>query len=196
MGRVAERASLEVMKTTISLLLAFFVYGLANADELRVSFKEPVVVVAPGLWKSTKDKSPTSDSFPLETYRVAAPASRNAVCLISIYDKDKQEFTDHQFLKKILRGDSRPYVSSPDDLPKLELKELKINGGLGFYANFIDPDLVGKPVKEGSYKTATPIILSLGPKYLIKVTVLCDEINGADYRDAIKIVESIRIKKE
>ncbi len=40
------------------------------------------------------------------------------------------------------------------------------------------------------------IILSLGTKYLIKVTVLSDEINGADYRDVIKIVESIRIKKE
>ena len=28
------------------------------------------------------------------------------------------------------------------------------------------------------------------------ITVLCDEINGADYRDAIKLVESIRIKTE
>ena len=98
-------------------------------------------------------------------------------------------------VKKILRGDSRPYVTSPDDLPKLELKEVKINGGLGFYANFVDPDLVGKPVEKGNYKTATPVILSLGSKYLIKVTVLCDEINGADYRDALKIVESIRVKK-
>jgi hypothetical protein len=66
---------------------------------------------------------------------------------------------------------------------------------LGFYANFVDPDLVGKPVKEREYKTATPIILSLGTRYLIKITVLCDEIDGADYRDAIKIVESMAIKK-
>jgi hypothetical protein len=116
--------------------------------------------------------------------------------LISIYDKDKQKFTDPQFLKTMLRGDSRPYANSPDDLSKIELKEVKINGGLGFYANFVDPDLVGKPVKEGSYKTATPMILSLGSKYLVKVTVLCDEIDGADYRDVIKIVESIGIKKE
>jgi len=116
--------------------------------------------------------------------------------LVSIFDKDKQEFADPQFLKKLLRGDSRPYVSSPDDLSKVKFKELKIDGGLGFYANFVDPDLVGKPVERGSYKTATPIILSLGSKYLIKLTILCDEINGADYRDAIKIVESIRIKNE
>ena len=183
------------MKTTLSLILTFIVYGLASADEMRVGSKEPVVVDAPSLWKSTKDKPP-SDSFPFETYRLVPPSNRNAQCLISIYDKDKQEFSDPQFLKKILRGDSRPYVSSPEDLPKLELKELKINGGLGFYANFVDPDLVGKPIKQGDYKTATPVILSLSSKYLVKVTILCDEINGADYRDAIKIIESIRIKKE
>jgi hypothetical protein len=121
---------------------------------------------------------------------------RNAVCLISILDKDKAEFADPQFLKKILRGDSRPYVSSPDELAKLDLKELRIDGGLGFYVNFADPEMVGKPVKRGSYKTATPILLSIGSRYLIKVTIPCDEINGTDYQEAIKIVESIRIKEE
>ena len=87
-------------------------------------------------------------------------------------------------------------MTLPDDLSKVELKEVKLNGGLGYYANFVDPELLGKPAKEGSYKTATPIILSLGSSYLIKVTVLCDQINGADYRDAIKLVESIKIKTE
>jgi hypothetical protein len=183
------------MKTPLTLLLFFFVHALANADELRVSAKEPLVVVAPDQWTSTEDKSPTA-SFPADTFRLAPPVGRNAECLISILDKDKAEFADPQFLKRLLRGDSRPYVSSPEELAKLDLKELKIDGGLGFYANFVDPDMVGKPVKEGSYKTATPILLSIGSKYLIKVTVLCDEIDGADYRDAIKIVESIRIKEE
>ena len=183
------------MKKTILLLLTCFTYGLANADPLSVSSKEPITVVAPDHWKSTKDKPP-SNAFPFEIYRVEPPTGRNAVCLVSAFDKDKPEFADAKFLKKILRGDSRPYVSSPDDLPKLELKEIKINGGLGFYVNFVDPDLVGKPVKQGDYKTATPILMSLGSKYLIKVTLLCDEIDGADYRDLMTIVKSIKIKPE
>ena len=183
------------MKKLIPFLLTLFVASFANANELRVSAKEPVIVVAPDQWKSTKDKSP-GGSFPFETYRVEPSAGHNSVCLISILARDKPEFADPQLLKRIVRGDSRPYVNSPAELSKVELKELKIKGGLGFYANFVDPDLVGKPVQVGSYKTATPIILSLGSNYLIKVTLLCDEINGADYRDAIKIVESIRAKKE
>ena len=183
------------MKTPLTLLLFFLVGAFAYADELTVSAKEAIVVAAPDQWTSKEDKSPTA-TFPAETYRLAPPAGHNAVCLISILDKDNAEFTDSAFLKKIVRGDSRPYVNSPEELAKIELKELNIDGGLGFCANFVDPDMVGKPVKEGSYKTATPILLSIGSKYLIKVTILCDEINGADYQEAIKVVESIRIKNQ
>src|SRR6266487_4617783 len=110
------------MKKITSLLLIAFVCGFARAGDLAVSAKEPVIVLAPDQWKSTRDKSPSS-SFPFETYRAAPPTNRNAVCLISIFDKDKQEFADPQFLKKILRADSRPYVGSPDELSKLEPKE-------------------------------------------------------------------------
>ena len=184
-----------LMKKTIALLSLFLFYALAGAAELPISSKEPVIVVAPDQWVSTKDKPP-GGSFPFETFRVAPPAGRNAQCLFSILGKNKQEFADAQFLKKVLRGDSQVYVNSPDELSKIELKELKLNGGLGYYANFVDPDLVGKPVKEGSYKTATPIILSLGSRYLIKVTILCDQIGGADYRDALKLVQSIKIKTD
>jgi hypothetical protein len=55
---------------------------------------------------------------------------------------------------------------------------------------------VGKPVVRGSYKTATPIIVGVSSKYLIKITLLCDEIDGADYRDAITVIKSLTIKKE
>ncbi len=182
------------MKNRTLLLLLFLACGLANAAELRVSSKEPVVVTTPDQWTSVKDTS-QGGAFPFETYRVEPPTNRNAVCLVTIYDKDRQAFADPQFLKGLLRGDSRPYLGPTDDPAKIEVKELKIKGGLAFYANFVDPDLVGKPVQKGSYKTATPIIVGVGSKYLIKVTVLCDDINGADYRDAIKIVESIRIKE-
>jgi hypothetical protein len=183
------------MKKTISSLLIVLICAIVCANELRISSAEPVIVVAPDHWQSKKDKPPDS-SFPFETYQITPPGSRNAVCLVSIFGKNKKEYSNPQILKNILRGDSRPYVSSPDELPKIELKEVKIEGGVGFYVNFVDPDLVGKPVVTGSYKTATPIILSLGSKYLIKVTILCDDINGVDYQDAIKIVESIKIKQE
>jgi len=179
----------------ITCLLILFVAGIINGAELRTSSKEPVVVSAPEQWKALKDKTPSA-AFPFETYRIEPPTNRNAVCLISIYDKDKPEFSDAEFLKKLLKGDCRPYVGSPNELSKVEAKELKLDGGLAFYANFVDPDLVGKPVVRGSYKTVTPMIVSISSKYLIKITILCDQIDGSDYRDVIAIVKTIKVKKE
>jgi len=185
--------SLNIMKT-IFLLGILLVAGIGYGGELRVSSKEPVVVVAPDSWKSTKDLQPSA-GFPFETFRVEPATNRNVVCLVSIYDKDKPQFADAEFLKKLVRADSLPYVNSPDGLSKVDVKELKMDGGLGFYANFVDPDLVGKPVVKGSYKTATPIIISVSSKYLIKVSLLCDEIDGADYREAIGVIKTLKIKK-
>ena len=179
---------------TICLLGILFAAGIVNGGELRVSSKEPVVVVASDTWKSTLDTRPGA-TFPFETYRLEPSTNRNVVCLVSIYDKDKPQFADAEFLKTLVRADSRPYVSSPAELSKIEVKELKMEGGLGFYANFTDPDLVGKPVVRGSYKTATPVIVSVSSKYLIKISLLCDEIDGADYRDAISVIRSIKMKK-
>ncbi len=183
------------MTKALSLIVSLVICAGARAEELRVSAKDSVFVTAPAQWTAAKDRSP-SPSFPVETYRVVPPAGHNAIVLISVLAKDKTDYADPQALKKLLRADCRPYVSSAEELPKIELKELKITAGSAFYANFVDPDLVGKPVKTGTYKTATPIILNLGSKYLIKITLLCDEINGNDYRDAMKVVESIKIKAD
>lgn len=182
------------MKTTWSLAI-LFIAGIVNGAELRVSSKELVVVVAPDGWKATKDRPPVA-TFPFETFRIEPSGNRNEICLVTVYDKEKPEFSNAAFLKKLLKGDCQPYVSSADVLAKLDVKEMKIEGGLGFYANFIDPDLVGKPIQKGKYKTATPIIVTLNSKYLIKITMMCDEIDGADYRDAMTMVKSIKVKKE
>jgi len=172
------------------LLVSAFVY----ADELHVSTANPVFVVAPDQWKVAKYNPPDNPS-PLEAYQISPPSGRNAAILFSIFDKSKPEFADPEFLKKVLRGTFLVYVSSPADADKVEIKALNIKSGLGFYANFIDPDLVGKPVEIGNYKTSTSAVVSLGSKYMVVITVLCDQINGADYRDAINIIETIKIKQ-
>src|SRR4051812_43791837 len=131
------------MKNKLTWFLIFVACAVADAAELRVSAKEPVVVTGVGEWTSAKQETPPG--FPLEAYRLAPATNRNAVCMISIYAKDKPEFADPEFLKKVLRADSRPYVPSADQLAKIEIKELKINGGHAVYADFTDPDLAGKP---------------------------------------------------
>jgi hypothetical protein len=175
----------------IPLLLAL---ADASAAELKISATEPLVVTASDGWVAAASAR-SAAAFPLATLRIVPTGDRNAVCLISILDKNRSEFKDQQILKNVLRADSRPYLNSPEESVKMAVKELAIPGGLGFYANFVDPNLVANPVRKGSYKTATPIILSIGSDYLVKATILCDDSEGRDYNEALEIVKSIKVAK-
>src|SRR6266567_6249401 len=124
------------MKIIMTLLTILMAAVFARAGELHVAASEPVFVVAPDLWQSAKDRTPDA-SFPFDTYRLVPPSGRNAECLVSIFDKNRPEFADALFLKKLLRADCLPYVNSPADLSKVEIKEMKIKGGLAYYANFV-----------------------------------------------------------
>jgi hypothetical protein len=183
---------LIAVKKLVCLVTLLLAAAAAKTAELKISTTEPVVVSAPADWQLTKLKPPTP--VPFETYKISPPDARNAACLITLLDTKRQEFADPDFLKMLLKADSRPYVNSATELKNIKIKELKISGGMAFHANFIDPDLVGKPIKKGDYKTATSIMISLGTKYLIKVTVLCDDLDGTDYREALKIVQSLKEK--
>jgi hypothetical protein len=186
------------MKKTILLLSILLGSALARAGELHLSAVEPIYVVAPETWQASKAVSPTT-AFRYQTYQIMPPTNHNAAILVSIIGNGKTEvkaeFADREFLKKVLRGVCAPYVASPNDAAKIPIKELSVKGGLEVYADFVDPDLVGKAVQAGNYKVSTPIILSLGSKYLITATIMSDEIGGDDYREAFKIVESIKVKE-
>lgn len=182
------------MKFLLVALVLLWTPVASLAAEVRFAEQEDLVLVTPDGWTVAADRA-RNPLFPFATVRVTAGGDRNAICLISILDRNREEMKDPAVLKRLLTIDARPYVQSADELKKLELKSLTLAGGLGFYANFIDPDLVGKPIRKGSYKTATPIVLSLGSDYLIKATILCDDLAGADYAEALRIVESLAVKK-
>lgn len=183
----------NMMRIAIVSLVFWCAGGDVNAEELKVSGDKPIVVDAPEGWKAAPYKSP-DEQLPAETYRIAPPAGRNAECLISIHTNHLAA-SDAESLKSLLRTGSRPYVNSWKEVPQIECKPMKMDGGRGFYANFVDPDLVDKPVKAGHYKTATPIVLVLASGQLINITLLCDEIGGADYRELMKVAESIKDTK-
>jgi hypothetical protein len=186
------------MTNATKFAVAFLVFwcfgGSLNAVELKVSAHEPIVVEAPEGWTAAPYKAPDK-TLPAETYRVVPPAGRNAECLISIH-ANHLAASDPESLKSLLRMGSRPYVKSWKEAQEIECKPMKMNEGTGFYANFVDPDMVDKPVEAGHYKTATPIVLVLASGKPINITLFCDEIGGADYRELIKIAESIKARSE
>jgi hypothetical protein len=157
----------------------------------RISSTEPLVVSLPAGWVAGENEPP-SPAFPFETRRFVPDGDRNAVCLISVLAKDRAEFAEREFLDLVLKNDSRPFWEPGQRPADIEVKALPISGGLAVYANFTDSELVGRPPVRGDYKTATPILVSLGTSYLVKITILCDDLSGRDYAEALEIVKSIK----
>lgn len=151
-----------------------------------------LTVELPAGWTLTADEKMNA-KFPFETYRLESEANRNSVLLVSIVGRDNVEFTNTTVLKRIILAECRPYLPSPEAVNSVEVKRFAAGAIVGFYANFIDPDLVGKPLQPGNHKTATPMILHLGSSHLIKATVLCEELTGADYATALQIIGSIQV---
>jgi len=180
------------MKIITALFSLLLLLAHASAAELKIAAGEPLVVETPAGWVSVPATPPGAPRG-AATVRIVAPGERNAACMISIVAKNREEFKDPKALKRVLRGACGAYLSSPAEAEKMEVKELPIQGGLAFYANFTDPDLVGKPIKKESYKTATPIVLSIGAGYLINITIFCDDLKSRDYTEALEMVKSLKL---
>jgi hypothetical protein len=181
----------RALKRAIWILAVVFTIGFVEAGPLRVSTAEPIIVSAPNGWKIAKDRPPTAQ-FPFETYKIFHSDGRNAACMISVIGKNREQFADKDLLKKVVAAQARAFVRSENDLAEIEMHDLKVEGGLGLYADFADPNLVGKPAKKGDYKVATPIVVSLGTKYLLQITILTDDTDGEDHRELVNIVKTIR----
>jgi len=160
----------------------------------RISSIEPLVVSLPSGWEAG-EVQPPSPVFPFETTRLAPDGDRNAACMISPLAKDRPDLTTREALDFLVRNDSRPYWEPGQRAADIEVKELPISGGIAMFANFTDQILVGKPPVRGDYKTATSVLVAIGTSHLIKVTILCDDLAGREYAEALEIVKSIRVAK-
>src|ERR1051325_5258293 len=92
------------------LLLSLFAAPLFGT-ELKISPTESLVVTGAQGWTAAAE--PPRPAFPFATVRITPPNGRNAMCLITLLDKNRPEFKDAEVLKRLLRGDSRPYLENP-----------------------------------------------------------------------------------
>lgn len=184
------------MRTKLLLICALcLLASVARTAELQVDPDAPIHVTLPAGWsKNDEPHGPPVVRF--HTIRFFAGGNRNAEVLISVLDKDRSDRVDEKRLKEVLKADCLPYVTSARELNGIKPKSLPLAAsGTAYYANFTDSNLIGKPTRKEVFKTATVMIIALGTKYVLKATILCDEFDGVDYREAMAIVTSLSEKR-
>ena len=100
-------------------------------------------------------------------------------------------------LGKFLGGEAGLAIELVRDVSWANLRD-RLAVGVLDAAHMLAPAAIASTLGLGHLLVpmAAPIMLNLSMKYVIKITLLCDDLQGADYRDMVKIVESIRIKSK
>jgi hypothetical protein len=172
------------MRHLTLFLLVLVVLPKCRADDLG-----GVAGVTPAKgWVQVPARGPGDPPVEFPTLRYVPKDGRNAAVLLTLMPANLTKATDLASLKAFLLRASEPMLPSPDFVP--EVHELALAGGIGVYASFVDPSLVGKPPEAGNYKVATPVEVLLRNGATIHSTVFTDDAPGTDMSEALSIIQS------
>lgn len=148
-----------------------------------------LVDLAPG-WQRVEVDAPPG-SLPAPTFRYEPNDHRNASLLITILGSGDGRISDRATLDQFQLFLCRQYLASPNDHP--HQVDFEFPSGIGVYASFEDPSLVGKPAHTGDYKVATPVALLLHGKLVLHATIFTDETSGKTFDEALGMLKTLDI---
>lgn len=64
----------------------------------------------------------------------------------------------------------------------------------GFYCNYTDPELVGKPPQKGNYKMISVGMIRVSPDVLIEMAISSDDVRGKAYQQLLGAIEGMEYK--
>ena len=117
----------------------------------------------------------------------------NAHCEMTITFPETDRFDTNARLKMRVEIDGMKFADQSVE-GKARAQEFSLRSGSGFYCNFTDPNLVGRPAKQGDYKTISVGLIRLAPDVLIEVAINADGFNSAPYNDLLGAIEGMEFK--
>jgi hypothetical protein len=74
---------------------------------------------------------------------------------------------------------------------KAVAREFMLQTGYGFYCNFTDPDLRGKPPEKGNFKGGSFGKIRLTPNVLVDVSIMADSFKDEPYQQLLGAIEGM-----
>lgn len=123
----------------------------------------------------------------------SAKEETNAACTLSVSFPDADRLETKQKLKMRVEVDGQGFVEQSVE-GRAYAREFKLTGGMGFYCNFTDPNLRGKPVKVGDYKVVTAGKIKLSPTVLVDVFIGAEGFSHEAYQQLLGAIEGMEFK--
>jgi hypothetical protein len=177
---------------TIFLLFCLVAAGLrAESVTIDLGSRGRLTLFFPGDWKFTDTDmagTATLDATPTDG-RV------NASCHIVVTTPDQDNQNTKQRLKQRLEADCAPLAEQCVE-GKARAKEFSLTSGFGFYCDFTDPELVGKPPEKGNYKNQSVGRIRLAPDVLVDIVISADGFKSEPYQQCLGAIEGMEYKRK
>ncbi|MSU24853.1 MAG: hypothetical protein EXS32_13650 [Opitutus sp.] len=114
----------------------------------------------------------------------------NASCTITITFPQADRLENKSRLKQRTEIDGTKYADGSVE-GKAISREFTLTAGYGFYCNFTDPALIGKPPVKGDYKTMSVGLIHLAADVLLEVAISADGFKSAPYQSLLGMIEGM-----
>lgn len=135
-------------------------------------------------------KFETADYGDRQMVNVVPKGDLNASCALTITFPEQDRYDTKKRLSLRVEVNGQPLAERSVE-GKSIAKEFSLQTGFGFYCNFTDPDLVGKPPERGNFKTLSIGLIRLAPDVLIEVTISADGFNSEPYQQLLGMIEGM-----
>ena len=121
---------------------------------------------------------------------VSPKGDANASCSLTITfpEQDRLDSKKRLSLRVEINGEAFAGQSVEG---KAIAKEFSLQTGFGYYCNFTDPELVGKPPEKGNFKTISAGLIHLAPDVLVEVAISADGFNSEPYQQLLGMIEGM-----
>jgi hypothetical protein len=170
----------------LALLLFSLVAARAQMQVLDLGARGKVTLYLAGEWKAA-----TTDMA--GTYTVTlTPGSEavNASCTLSVTFPETDRFDTKARLKLRVEADSYG-VAEQSVERKAYAQELRVGTGYGYFCNFTDPALQGKPPEKGNHKVTTVGKVRLDAGVLLDFQILSDGFATESHQQLLGALEGL-----
>jgi hypothetical protein len=129
-----------------------------------------------------------------KTVRYVPPGGANASVFLSFLPTSEELMSEATALKDMHETGCQRYVDGSVE-GRITSREIRVDSGRGYYSSFTDKAMVNRPPQKEEYKTVTFATIYLGNSVLATVSILTDDLNGAEHAAGMRLMESLKVRK-
>lgn len=175
------------------LALSFLTAALLRAQSGTIDLRShgSLAIYLEDGWKANTSEFGDRVIITIESLDEATNA--NAALTVTFPEQDR--FSTKAKLRMQVEVNGRQYEGCSVERKSVS-RELSTQPSVayGFYCNYTDPELIGKPPQKGNYKMISVGLIRVAPDVLIEMAISADDVRGKAYQQLLGAIEGMEYK--